>query len=314
MRILITGATGLLGINLALTAQSLGHEVYGVSLDQGIQNLPFPLSRVDLTHRGTVSKILEVSNPEVVFNCIALTDVDHCEQVPGEAERVNALIPEKLAELAAMRGIKLVQISTDAVFDGKTGGYTESDEPSPLNVYARTKLGGETRVMQKDPNALICRVNFYGWSISGRRSLAEWVFNKLSAGEMINGFTDTIFSPFLATDLARILIALVEKRCSGLYHVVNPTGISKYAFALAIARQFGFDETQIVPASIHDAGLRAARSPNLNLDSSKLVRELGEEIPDHQIGILRFHRQYLDGYPEQLQHYSENMTGGSISS
>lgn len=307
MRILIAGASGLLGINLSLTALLLGHEVRGVTLDRGIQNLPFPLSRHDLSQSGTIHRVINAEKPDVIINCVALTDVDRCEQIPEDAKKVNADLPGELARATSKQGIKLVQISTDAVFDGKRGGYTEEDQPSPLNVYAATKYRGELNAMQNDPGTLVCRVNFYGWSISGQRSLAEWVFNKLSSGEVIKGFTDAIFSPLLATDLAALLIKLIQIDCKGIYHVVNPYGISKYDFAVALARQFDFPPEHVIPASIVDAGLRAARSPNLNLDPSKLMTVVKDEIPDHETGIQRFHRQYLDGYPEQLKRYMESL-------
>ncbi len=161
--------------------------------------------------------------------------------------------------------------------------------------------------MENDNNALVCRVNFYGWSISGRRSLAEWFFNKFSLGEPVKGFTDAIFSPLLATDLAETLLKLIEHLSVGLFHVVNPQSISKYAFGLALAETFGFNKSLITPASIKDSGLAAARSPNLNLDPGKLIRELGESLPNQQMEMEKFHQQYLDGYPQRLKSYSSTI-------
>ncbi|MGA9398660.1 MAG: SDR family oxidoreductase [Anaerolineaceae bacterium] len=303
-KVLITGASGLLGINLALTAQTLGYEVAGVTLERGIHGTPFELQRMDLTKPGMIQELIRDNRPDVIINCVALTDVDRCECIPEEANQVNAILPQKLAGETSRMGIKLVQISTDAVFDGKRGNYTENDPPSPLNTYATTKLAGEGAVLQTDHQALVCRVNFYGWSISGHRSLAEWFYNKLSAGEPIKGFTDALFSPLLATDLAAIIIKLIEHDSCGILHVVNPQSITKYDFGVAIAKQFDFDLSLITPASIFDAGMLAARSPKLNLNPAKLLAELCEDLPDHDTEIFRFHRQYLDGYPEQLKGYS----------
>ncbi len=167
-----------------------------------------------------------------------------------------------------------------------------------------TKLAGETAVLENDPSALVCRVNFYGWSISGHRSLAEWFYNKLSAGESIKGFTDALFSPLLATDLADVILKLMEHDNHGLFHVVNPQSISKYDFGIALAKKFEFDPSLITPASIFDAGMLAVRSPKLNLNPAKLLKELGEKLPDQATGISRFHHQFVDGYPRQLKGYS----------
>jgi dTDP-4-dehydrorhamnose reductase len=303
-KILITGASGLLGINLALSAQARGYDVTGVTLEEGIQGIPFKMYRLDLTQPGVIHNTIQDSSPDVIINCVALTDVDRCEQIPEVARLVNTRIPEALATETADRPIKLVHISTDAVFDGKRGSYKENDPVSPQNVYASTKYAGETAVIENDKNALVCRVNFYGWSISGQRSLAEWFFNKYSLGEPVKGFTDAIFSPFLATDLADTLIKLIEHRSTGLFHVVNPQSISKYEFGLALAEMFGFNKSLITPASIKDSGLAAARSPNLNLDPGKLIKELGESLPNQQVEMEKFHQQYLDGYPQRLKSYA----------
>jgi dTDP-4-dehydrorhamnose reductase len=306
-KVLITGASGLLGINLALTTQARGYDVTGITLEPGIQGTPFEMMHLDLTQQGVIEKVIEDVSPDIIINCVALTDVDRCEQIPDDALRVNAGLPEALARETLRHEIKLVQISTDAVFDGKSGKYKEEDQASPQNVYAKTKYAGEIAVLNTDSQALVCRVNFYGWSISGHRSLAEWFFNKFSQGEAVNGFTDAIFSPLLATDLAGILLALIERDSHGLIHVVNPQSISKYDFGLALAERFGFNTALITPTSLQNAGLTAVRPPNLNLDTEKLSKELGEKLPDQQTELMRFHQQYLNGYPQQLRSYSASI-------
>jgi dTDP-4-dehydrorhamnose reductase len=303
-KLLITGASGLLGINLALTAQARGYDVAGITLEEGLHGIPFTMHRLDLTQPGVIQNVIRDVNPDIIINCVALTDVDRCEQIPEEARRVNTVLPETLARATASQHIKFVQISTDAVFDGKQGDYSESDPVSPLNVYASTKVAGESAVLEQDITALVCRVNFYGWSISGRRSLAEWFFNKLSQDEPVKGFSDAIFSPLLATDLAEILFKLVEHDSCGLYHVVNPQSVNKYSFGLALAEQFGLNKNLISPASLKDAGLAATRSLNLNLNPGKLIKELGIIVPDQKVEMSRFHQQYLDGYPQRLNSFS----------
>ena len=125
--------------------------------------------------------------------------------------RTNAELPGRIAEVCAQRGISLIHISTDAVFSGeKSGAYSETDEPSPRSVYARTKLAGEAAVLQAYPQATVARVNFYGWSLSGRRSLAEFFVNNLSRGATVNGFTDVTFCPMFVNHLSAILIKMLS--------------------------------------------------------------------------------------------------------
>jgi dTDP-4-dehydrorhamnose reductase len=299
MRILVTGASGLLGLNLALEA-SHQHEVIGSVNKNAIQTTEFTVLRSDLTIPGAIEQLLEESQPDWVINCAALANLDACEAEPVLAQKLNSELPGKLAEYVARGGARLVHVSTDAVFDGKRGGYSEEDEPNPLSHYARTKLAGEQVIFEANPEAIVARVNLFGWSLSGKRSLAEWFFNNLSAGNKIMGFTDVFFCPLHVNDLANILLKMVKNELKGLYHVVSSECISKYDFGVRLARIFAFDPTLITPTLVSEAGLVAARSPNLTLKSNKLSKALGEETPDITHGLSRFHAQYMQGYKNSI--------------
>ena len=217
------------------------------------------------------------------------------------AQQVNADLPGELARLTRELGIKMVHISTDAVFDGQQGDYLETDAPNPLSVYARTKLEGEQQVLQANPEAIVARVNFFGWSLTGKRSLAEFFFNHLGAGKTVKGFTDVQFCPLQVNDLAEMLMGMVSRDLRGLYHVVSGESLSKYDFGCAIADQFGFDKGFITPVSWQEGGLTAPRSPNLTLNVSKVTEALGGPPPSVAAGLRRFYRQYEDGYAERLR-------------
>ena len=299
MRILVTGASGLLGLNLALEA-SQQHEVFGSVNNNVIQTTTFTVLQSDLTAPGALEHLFECQ-PDWVINCAALANLEACEADPVLAEKLNSELPEKLAKYVARGGARLVHISTDAVFDGRLGGYREMDSPNPISLYARTKLNGEQAVLAANSEAIVARVNLFGWSLSGKRSLAEWFFNNLSSGNSMPGFTDVFFCPLLANDLAKILLMMLEKGLQGLYHVVSSECTSKYDFGVRLARQFDVDEALIKPTSLARAGLVASRSPNLSLNSSKLTQELGESPPDLNEGLERFHAQYMSGYPDFIR-------------
>jgi dTDP-4-dehydrorhamnose reductase len=308
MRILVTGASGLLGLNLALEAAGSAkgeHKVYGQVNRHGLDTRAFTVLKEDLLAPGAVERLLEATRPDRVIHCAALAIVDACEADPGLAAELNTELPRRLAEHVARGGARLVQISTDAVFDGQRGGYTEADRPNPLSVYARTKLAGELAVAAADPTALIARVNLFGWSMSGKRSLAEWFFNNLSAGKQVLGFTDVYFCPLLANDLAHVLLKMLAKGLSGLYHVVSNECLSKYEFGVQLAERFGFDPGLITPASVDQAGLKAARSPYLTLRNDKLVADLGERPPSLFTGIDRFYRLYQEGFAQKIREMEE---------
>ncbi len=304
MKLLLTGVSGLLGINFA--QEMMGrHEVIGV--DRGkLTHAPFKILKKDLLDDDAVDFILASAQPDWVVNCAALADLDACENNPALAHRLNAELPARLAQACKTRGISLAHISTDAVFDGeKDGFYTEEDTPRPLGVYGQTKLEGERAILSVNPHAIVARVNFYGWSLSGKRSLAEFFFNNLKNGKSMSGFTDVIFCPMLANDTARILVKMLQRGLSGLYHLVGPQAMSKYQFGVEIARKFNMHESAISPKSILSSSLTARRSHNLWLSTNKLSKDLGEDLPDFSTGLGEFYTQYQEGYPHKIRSYQQ---------
>jgi dTDP-4-dehydrorhamnose reductase len=314
MRILVTGASGLLGLNLALEASAAQdggraeHTVFGVVNSHALSTLTFEVIQADLLAPGVVESLIDETRPDWVFNCAALAVLDECEAKPDLARKLNSELPGKLAKVVARGGARLVHISTDSVFDGERGDYTEEDVPNPINVYARTKLAGEQAVAEADPSAIIARLNLFGWSLTGKRSLAEWFFNNLSQGTPVLGFPDVYFCPMLANDLAQVLMQMAARGLRGLYHVTSPKCTSKYHFGVALARQFGLDEKLISPVSISGSSLKVQRSPRLTLRCDRLARDLGGQPPDWESGLKRFFELYRQGYPQKLRamalHYS----------
>jgi dTDP-4-dehydrorhamnose reductase len=236
-----------------------------------------------------------------MIHCAALANIDECENNPDLAYLTNAELPGEIARQVSARGIPLIHISTDAVFDGVKGDYAEEDTPNPTSVYARAKLIGEQAVADAYPEAIIARVNMFGWSLTGKRSLAEFFFYNLQDGNTVKGFTDVFFCPMLANDLAVILIDMLKKGLSGLFHVVGSACTSKYEFGVAVAETFGFDPGLINPVSVAEGGLAATRSPKLTMRSDKLAKLLGAPLPNYETGLARFYEQYQAGYPSQLR-------------
>ena len=302
MHLLVTGATGLLGLNLSLLAVHQGHRVTGLSKAQELHGQPFRLCQVDLGDTEEALAEIAALEPDAIIHCAAIADLNAAEAHPELAERINGKVPGELAAFSARQGIPFLHVSTDAVFDGEKGRYGEADQVHPLSVYAQTKLAGEHAVLDVNPDACVNRVVFYGWSLSGRRSLSEFFFNELRAGRTVMGFTDALFSPLYVEDLAWILLEMLDERLSGLYHAVSPESCSKYDFGLKIARVFGFDEGLIAPVRMQDLKRGAPRSLNLSLDPSRLQEALGTQFPGVDAGIERLYRRWMDGHPDYLQH------------
>lgn len=301
MRILVTGASGLLGLNFALAVDGKNHQVTGVANTAPNIRVNFRYLQAELTEPGRIENLLDAEKPDLILHTAALANMEACEANPQLAAEVNGVLPGILAHAASRHDIQMIHISTDAVFDGTKGNYSEIDVPHPLSVYARSKWEGEKAAASANPQALVARVNFYGWSMSGTRSLAEFFVNHLAAGKTVKGFTDVLFCPLMVLDLADLLLEAAEKKLHGIYHLVGAQAMSKYEFGSAIARTFGFDPALITPASVYDGGLVAARSLNLSLNTEKITRALGHPLPEFEAGLARFQAQYQAGFPQRIQ-------------
>jgi dTDP-4-dehydrorhamnose reductase len=299
-RLLVTGVTGLLGINLALDAVKKGYQVLGWVNTRRLKGVPFEQDVVSLEDLSLLPEKIEQARVDAVIHCAAIANLDVAQKDPELARRVNAEAPGVLAKSARKMSIPFVQISTDSVFDGAAGNFREDDLPNPQNIYAQSKLAGEKAVRQAYPDALIARVVFYGWSPSGSRSLAEFVYNNLSQGKPINGFTDSIFSPLYVRDLADLLLLALEKELSGTYHFFSGQSLSKYDFAVGLARRFGFDDNLITPVPTAQGGLQTKRPLNLSMNAEKLQTALNQDLPTVDHGLERLYQDWENGLRQQL--------------
>jgi dTDP-4-dehydrorhamnose reductase len=299
--ILVTGASGLLGASLVSLAQKQGREVIGLYRRHPVHIKGAKLLAADLTDRAETGRLFEKLRPSTVVHCAAATDVDWCEDHADEVYRINVIVPAEIAAICSRRNTRLLHVSTDSVFDGGRGNYTETDAPGPVNVYARTKLQGEREVLRENPAALIARVNLYGWNAQNKQSLAEWVLKQLALGNPVPGFSDVAFCPILADDVAEVILALLDRNLAGLYHVVGPEAVSKYEFARRVALTFGFDPKQVVPARVTDARLKAQRPRDTSLNTGKICAALGRPMPEIAAGLRRFAQLREGGYADRIK-------------
>ncbi len=304
-RLLVTGASGLLGLNFCNFFYRK-YSIIGLANHTRLFNPPFRVLSRDLEQENADSLMAEFE-PEIVLHCAAIANIDTCEKQPEKAVTVNSELPGRLAAAAKKRGAKFVHISTDAVFDGEDcgeHGYRETDAVNPLSRYAETKLMGERNVLSENPDAIVARVNFYGWSMGGRRSLVEFFYNNLSEGKPMNGFSDVYFCTLYVHYLAELLDEMIEKDAKGIYHVFSSDYQSKYEFGRAVAKKFNLDADLIKPVSWKDGGLTAKRSPNLIMNTDKLRALLGHELPKQSDSLDYFYRDTAGGYRQRIQAYS----------
>jgi dTDP-4-dehydrorhamnose reductase len=294
MRVLVTGANGLVGSRLWTLLASRGHAV--TALGRGAQRTQGPGTyvSVDLADEQALAQAVRAARPEVIVNLGSMTDVDGCEAAPEEAFRVNGIAPGILALTASKLGAHLVHVSTDYVFDGTAGPYTEEAVPNPRGVYALTKHAGEQAVQALAPMAAIARTAVvYGWPPAGRPNFGSWLIGALRKGEPVKLFEDQYVSPTLADSAAEQLTELAERRLGGLWNVAGADEVSRVQFGQALCTEFGLDAGSIVPLRLVDAGLKSPRPARSGLVTNKAAVQLGARPLRLAAALEKFHRAVL---------------------
>ncbi len=279
---MITGASGLLGSKLVKLAIQAGYEVHSFynthPLTEGNPQ------RVDLTDEAHASEMIFKKSPHAVVHAASLTDVDFCEQNPDLAMWVNGLATGTLARACRKIGSFLVYVSTDYVFDGTKGHYTEDDEPNPINAYGRSKLEGEQQIIQHGKDFCIARTSVvYGWGREHRQNFATWIYERLRAQRSIKVVVDQHVSPTLNSGLARMLLEVVERGIGGVIHLAGATRTSRYEFALRVCRRFRFDEKLLAPVRSDSIDWKAKRprDSSLRVDNAlKMLKNRPAAIDD----------------------------------
>ncbi len=300
--ILVTGASGLLGSNFILTVKKkTNSKIVAISSNCETTFDIFKNIQLDLTNEKTLKKLFEELHPQWIVHFAAMTNVDWCEEHPAETERLNVWVPGELARIAKNIDANFIYMSSDSVFDGRRGMYTESDGTEPVNEYAKSKLAGERAILKNNSSSLIVRSNIYGWNAKNNNSLAEWILNKLKEKEEVPGFTDVSFAPLLVNDLSNIIWLLMERNGQGVFHVNSADQCSKYDFARTTAKIFGHSQSLVKPSLAVNCDFKARRPENTTLQSAKLEKYLGIKVPTIKAGLMRFKALQADGFVDKLK-------------
>ncbi|MCS7367819.1 MAG: dTDP-4-dehydrorhamnose reductase [archaeon YNP-WB-062] len=289
MKILVTGASGLLGSKVAELAFSEGHEVYS-AFNQHTINYGYPV-KMDLTDLDSCRRVFENARPEAVVHSAALTNVDLCEVEKETAWRINVYGTELIARLCKEFNCFMVFISTDYVFSGEKGLYSEVDQPDPINYYGYTKLKAEEAVRSILNGYCIVRTSviFGSKPAAGKINFALWVLESLKQKRKINVVIDQINSPTLNTSLAEAILEILDRKLMGLYHIAGATPISRYDFACLLAEEFKLERELIQPTTSDKINWVAKRPKNASLNVAKAQRSLKKKPLDIRdaIRILR---------------------------
>jgi dTDP-4-dehydrorhamnose reductase len=279
MKVLITGANGLLGqklsslldskkgIDLITTARS----PLAIQLKKGVFQL------LDITNQEAVNRVISAVGPDVVINTAAMTQVDHCETEREKCWLSNVIAVEYLVKACERENAKLIHVSTDFVFDGTEGLLREDAKPHPVNYYGESKLAAERIIQESKIDWAILRtVLVYGiTSDLSRSNIVLWVKNSLEQGKVINVVNDQWRTPTLAEDLAMGCYLAAAKNATGIFHISGEKMMTPYDIAMETARFFKLDQSLIKATDSKTFKQPAARPLKTGFDITKAKTELG---------------------------------------
>lgn len=281
MKILIIGAAGLLGKELARDF-SEENEVLGADTNTAVKGVV----HLDLLQKEELKDAFLRFKPGIVLLPAAVNAVDAIEKDRDLAWRVNVEGTKEVAVLARKAGAFMTIYSTDYIFDGKDGPYPEEFTPNPLNFYGKTKLEGERIITKELKRFLIIRTcSIYGYEKDGK-NYAMQVLNSLSAKKAFRAVNDQFGTPTYAADLSRVTLELIRSKKEGVFNVVGPDYVNRVQFASAVAEVFGLDKGLIIPVATRELNQPAQRPAKGGLKIEKLAAELGIKTMSLKDGLI----------------------------
>ena len=244
----------------------------------------------DLTDPEFLQSVLTDSKPDIIIHCAAIVNLKLCEDDHELTDALHLHVTEQLAKYNSP-DTKIIFISTDSVFDGKKGNYSELDKPNPLNYYSMSKFLGE-EIVRKNPDHLVMRTNIFGFSTPLKNSIAEWAIKSFEAGTEIQGFTDITFNAIYTKHLAQIIRELLRMDRTGTLNVASSNILSKYSFLkyfeLCLIKQAWL----VSASSSEQIKFEPPRPKNTTLCTSKIESIL--KIPTLEEGIDQLVKDYLE--------------------
>ena len=270
---LIIGGSGLVGRVLIRRIKDIA-KMYATYNINRINLVGTKFYQLDVRDEKRVNELVKEIQPEIVINAAAKRNTRYCEKNPEDVYKVNVEGTKNIVKACKTINAKMVFISSDQVFDGTKGKYSEDDELNPLNTYGKQKVMAEEIIKDNLDNWLIIRASYiYGW-FRGSDNFVTWVIENLKSGHEIQISYDQFVTPIHVENFVDILIKLLEKDKKGIYHVGEGECLSKYEFVKRLKEAFRFDEAIIKPISSDALNENMVRPKNNCLDLSKIKNEL----------------------------------------
>lgn len=298
-RILITGGSGLLGLNWAAVTRGqsevyLGIHSREVSLGGAVS------SPINIDSLNSTVRCFDSLQPNLVVHTAGLTSVERCEANPNAAFHQNVTLALNVAQACKKLCLKLVHISTDHLFEGSYSFTDEGATPSPRNAYGKTKAEAELRVLDANPDTLVIRTNFFGWGTSYRSSFSDYIIRSLLAGKPVKLFKDIFYTPILAEPLVLAAMQLVKMNKLGIVSLVGDTRISKFDFGVRLAEEFALDKSLISPVSFASRRDLVDRPLDMSLSNNYATSLLGNAPSCLKNDLKRLQQQLKQGLAKEL--------------
>lgn len=274
-KILITGASGMLGASLVDLWKNK-YDVYATAGNDFLENTASKFKKFDLKSEN-YQILSEWVKPDVIIHCAALTSHEFCQANPKEAMTVNGESTRKL--ITEFPKIKLIFISSDAVFPLDTHLAKESNLTVPVTIYGKSKELGEKYVLSMSENGCVVRTTIVGKNInSGKQSFAEWIINSVKNNIKINLFKDVLFTPISIWDFANELEWILKNKAPKVLHIGGKGITNKYTFGLELCKKMKLNTKLILPSKLNST--KIVRSHDQTLDCRLYEKISGHNLPD----------------------------------
>lgn len=275
MKVLVTGAKGQLGYDVVKELEERGIEAVGVDIEE-----------MDITDAASVDKVIKEAAPDAVIHCAAYTAVDAAEDNEELCRKVNADGPRNIAKVCKELDIKMIQISTDYVFNGEgERPWEPEDVCDPQSVYGQTKYEGEEAVRELLDKYFIVRIAWV-FGVNGKNFI-KTMLNLAQTRDTLTVVNDQFGSPTYTYDLAKLLVDMVQSEAYGIYHATNEGICSWYEFACAIFKEAGI-EMNVLPVSSAEYAAKAKRPFNSRMSKDKLEANGFDRLPTWQDALKRY--------------------------